>query len=130
MANAVEELLRYDSPVQFAKRFTVEPLRFGDQVIPTGSMVLAALGSANRDPDRWGDDADDLDLARPGAQQHLAFGSGIHHCLGAALARLEGQEALGALARRFPDLTLADGEVHWNRRMFLRGLQRLPLTVR
>jgi cytochrome P450 len=130
ITNAVEELLRYDSPVQFAKRFTVEPLPVGDRVIPPGSMVLAALGSANRDPDRWGDDADDLDLRRHGAQQHLAFGAGIHHCLGAALARLEGQEALGALARRFPDLTLADDDVVWNRRMFLRGLQRLPLTVR
>lgn len=127
--SGIEELLRFDSPVQFAKRFTVAPLAFRDTVIPPGVMVLAALGAANRDPARWGPDADTVDLARPGAANHLAFGSGIHHCLGAALARIEGQVAIGSLAARFPDLELACDEVVWAPRMFLRGLRSLPLSV-
>lgn len=125
----VDELLRFDSPVQFAKRFTVDPLTVRDTVIPSGSMVLVALGSANRDPARWGEDADQVNLRRAEASQHLAFGSGIHRCLGAALARIEGQVVFASLARRFPHMTLATDEDAWARRMFLRGLQSLPLSL-
>ncbi|HYF46605.1 MAG TPA: cytochrome P450 [Acidimicrobiales bacterium] len=128
-ANAVDELLRYDSPVQFSRRITVEDTEFGDRVIPGGSFVLAGLASANRDPDRWGATADDLDLGRAGAPQHLAFGSGVHFCLGAALARLEGQAAIGRLIRRFPELDIADPGPAWNGRLNLRGLDRLPLAL-
>jgi cytochrome P450 len=127
--NTVEELLRYDSPVQFSRRITLVDLELGDQRIEAGSFVLTCLGSANHDPDRWGDDADDLSVTRPGAAQHLSFGSGIHHCLGAALARLEAQVALSTLSRRFPAAELGDGPVEWNGRIVLRGLDRLPVSL-
>ena len=81
-ANAVDELLRYDAPVQFSRRVTTADLEFGDQTIEAGVFVLTCLASANRDADRWGADAQSLDVTRAGAAQHLAFGSGIHHCLG------------------------------------------------
>ena len=127
--NAVEELLRYDSPVQFSRRITLSDLELGGRHIEAGSFVLTCLGSANHDPDRWGADADDLSLARQGAAQHLSFGSGVHHCLGAALARLEAQAALSALARRFPAAELADDGPAWNGRIVLRGLDRLPVSL-
>jgi cytochrome P450 len=127
--NAVEELLRYDSPVQFSRRITLSDLKIGDRLIEAGSFVLTCLGSANHDPGRWGADADRLSLARTGAAQHLSFGSGIHHCLGAALARLEGQVALHTLARRFPSAALEDEPEAWNGRIVLRGLDRLPVSL-
>ena len=79
-------------------------------------------------PDRWGPTADQLDVGRTGAGAHLSFGSGIHHCLGAALARLEGSEALGALVRRFPDMELATDAPDWNGRIILRGLDTLEIV--
>ena len=94
-ANAVDELLRYDAPVQFSRRVTTADLELGDQTIEAGVFVLTGLAAANRDPAKWGDDAQTLDVTRAGAAQHLAFGSGIHHCLGASLARLEGRLAIG-----------------------------------
>jgi cytochrome P450 len=127
--NTVEELLRYDSPVQFSRRITLVDLELGGQRIEAGSFVLTCLGSANHDPDRWGGDADELSVTRPGAAQHLSFGSGIHHCLGAALARLEAQVALSTLSRRFPAAELGDGPVEWNGRIVLRGLDRLPVSL-
>jgi cytochrome P450 len=128
-ANAVDELLRYDAPVQFSRRVTTAELQFGDQSIEPGVFVLTCLAAANRDPARWGDDAQELDLARVGAAQHLAFGSGIHHCLGAALARLEGRVALGTLIRRFPGVELATDAPAWNGRLVLRGLDALPVRL-
>jgi cytochrome P450 len=128
-ANAVEELLRYDSPVQFSRRITLADLKIGGQLIEARSFVLTCLGSANHDPARWGEDADRLSLTRPGAAQHVSFGSGIHHCLGAALARLEGQVALRTLARRFPAAELEDEPEAWNGRIVLRGLDRLPVSL-
>ncbi|MDQ1431778.1 MAG: hypothetical protein QOF40_2380 [Actinomycetota bacterium] len=127
--NAVDELLRYDCPVQFSRRVTTSELEFGDATIEQGVFVLTCLPAANRDPAKWGEDAQTLDLARPGAAQHLAFGSGIHHCLGAALARLEGRVAMGTLIRRFPQLELASDLPAWNGRLVLRGLDRLPVTL-
>lgn len=127
-ANAVDELLRYDSPVQFSRRITVEEVRFGDHLIEPGRFVMTCLGSANHDPAMFGPDADRLDLRRPLAPRHLSFGSGIHHCLGASLARLEGEVAIGTLVRRFPDLQLATDRPHWNGRIVLRGLEELPLA--
>jgi cytochrome P450 len=127
--NAVDELLRYDAPVQFSRRVTTAPLEFGEHTIEPGVFVLTCLASANRDAAKWGDDAQELDLARAGAAQHLAFGSGIHHCLGAALARLEGRLALGTLIRRFPALALATDAPAWNGRLVLRGLDTLPVTL-
>lgn len=128
-ANAADELLRYDSPVQFSFRLATADLRFGDTDIPAGDAVLPCLGSANRDPERWGDDADVLDLGRDGAAQHVSFGGGVHHCLGAALARLEGSVALGTMARRFPGMELATDAPAWNGRIVLRGLDALPVSL-
>ncbi|CAM4196327.1 cytochrome P450 [Kibdelosporangium persicum] len=128
-ANAVEEFLRYDSPVQQTRRITITPYTVGDAEIPVGSFVLACLASANRDERVFGPDAHKLRLDRKEARHHLSFGGGPHHCLGAALARLEGQIAIGRLVRRFPELTL-DGDVRWNNRINLRGLTTLPVKVR
>ncbi|HEY8525478.1 MAG TPA: cytochrome P450 [Acidimicrobiales bacterium] len=128
-ANAVDELLRYDSPVQMSRRIALDELPVGDEVAGPGDLVLTVLGSANRDPAKWGPDADDLDIGRPGASAHLSFGSGIHHCLGAALARLEGAEAIPALVRRFPRLELAGDGPRRNGRLILRGLDALPVTL-
>jgi cytochrome P450 len=127
-ANAVDELLRYDSPVQMSRRIMLADLAVGGQTAAPGDLVLTVLGSANRHPARWGPTADDVDLGRPGAGAHLSFGSGIHHCLGAALARLEGAEAVPALVRRFPGMELA-GEPRRNGRVILRGLDHLPVTL-
>jgi cytochrome P450 len=127
-AGAVEELLRYDSPVQFSRRITLDELDVDGTTIPAGSFVLTCLGSANHDAERWGATADTIDLARPDAGQHMSFGNGIHHCLGSSLARVEGQVAIGALVRRFPDLELA-GDPERNGRVVLRGLDALPVTL-
>jgi cytochrome P450 len=127
--NAIEELLRFDSPVQMSRRVTVEDYRVGDKVIPAGSFVIASLASGNRDETQFGPDADKVRVDRDNARQQISFGSGVHHCLGAALARLEGRVAIARLIRRFPELHL-DAEPEWNGRVNLRGLARLPVAVR
>jgi len=126
--NAVEELLRYDSPVQASRRITLEPVSIGGLTIPAGAFVLANLGSANRDEGFWGPDAAELRLDRATARQHVSFGAGPHHCLGASLARLEAEIALARLTTRFPGLAL-DGPVTWNGRINLRGPARLPVSL-
>ncbi|WP_433430691.1 cytochrome P450 [Nonomuraea sp. CA-141351] len=126
--NAVEEFLRYDSPVQQTRRITTEPYTVRDQVIPANTFVVASLASANRDERFWGPDADRLRLDRENAREHVSFGGGRHHCLGAALARLEARVAIERLVRRFPRLAL-NGEVEWNGRINLRGPDRLPVAV-
>jgi cytochrome P450 len=126
--NAVEELLRYDSPVQATRRITVEPVTVGGTTIPAGAFVMASLGSANRDESFWGPDAAGLDLRRENARQHVSFGAGPHHCLGASLARLEAGIAIERLTARFPELAL-DGDVVWNGRINLRGPAHLPVSA-
>jgi cytochrome P450 len=132
---AVEELLRYTSPVEIStERYARQDLEVSGTEVPRGELVLGVLGSANRD-ERYFDEPDALDLARD-PNKHLAFGrGGVHHCLGAPLARMEGQIAITALLQRFPDVRLdaESGSLRWRRGLFLRGLQRLPLewqTVR
>ncbi|GAB3879094.1 cytochrome P450 [Kibdelosporangium lantanae] len=127
--NAVEEFLRYDSPVQQSRRITLEPYKVGDVEIPPGSFVMACLASANRDERTFGPDADTLRVDRAEARQQVSFGAGPHHCLGAALARLEGRIAIGRLVGRFGDLAL-DGPVEWNGRINLRGPAKFPVTVK
>lgn len=127
-ANAVEELLRWDSPVQFSRRIALEPIELQGCTFEAGDLVMTCLGAANRDPDKFGPTADQLDLTRADAREHVSFGSGVHHCLGAALARLEGQEAIGRLVRRFPDLSRA-GEPTHNQRIVLRGYDHLPISL-
>jgi cytochrome P450 PksS len=128
---AVEELLRYASPVEMAtERYARHDTEIAGRRIPRGGLVLAVLGSANRD-ERHFEDPDVLDLARD-PNRHLAFGrGGVHHCLGAPLARMEGQIALSALLRRFPGarLAMAPEALRWRRGLFLRGLEKLPLVL-
>ena len=128
-ATAIDELLRYDSPVQMSRRIALEPIEIGGEPIEAGTFVLTCLGSANRDAAVFGPTADQLDLRRPDAARHLSFGSGTHHCLGASLARLEGLVAITSLLRRFPDLR-AIGEPAWNGRLVLRGADSLLLAPR
>jgi cytochrome P450 len=128
-ANAVDELLRYDSPVQVSRRITTTEIEIGGETVAPGEIVLTLLGSSNRDEAKWGPTAAEVDLGREGASTHLSFGSGIHHCLGSALARLEGAEAIPALVRRFPAMTLAADDPAWNGRIVLRGLDSLPVTL-
>ncbi|MBA2714357.1 MAG: cytochrome P450 [Rubrobacteraceae bacterium] len=128
---AVEELLRYTSPVEIAtERYAQQDLEVAGKLVPRGELVLAVLGSANRD-ERYFENPDALDLARD-PNRHLAFGrGGVHHCLGAPLARMEGQIALTALLQRFPGIRLAVSpeSLRWHRGLFLRGLERLPLAL-
>lgn len=128
ITNAVEELLRYDSPVQMSRRITRTDLELHGRTIEAGSFVIAGLASSNRDEARFGDTADRLDLRRSDAGDHLAFGGGVHFCLGAALARMEAQVAIGSLVQRFPMLAAA-GDPVWNGRINLRGLDRLELAL-
>jgi len=126
---AIDELLRYDSPVQISRRITLEPIQVGGHDVAAGTFVLTSLGSANRDPAVFGPTADQLDLRRADAARHLAFGSGTHHCLGASLARMEGTIAISRLIRRFPELQ-AIGTPAWNGRLVLRGMDSLQLSLR
>jgi cytochrome P450 len=128
MPNAVNELLRYDGPNQFVRRIARQPIALDSRVIAGGDMVYACVGAANRDPERW-DGPDAVRIDRADAAHHVQFGAGIHHCLGAHMARLQAEVALGALVFRLDDLALA-GEPAWSERMVIRGLQRLPVTYR
>jgi cytochrome P450 len=123
--SAVEELLRYDSPVQRTARITNTDVEVDGRTIAKGSMVVAAIGAANRDPAHF-PEPDRLDIARRD-NRHVAFGFGIHFCLGAPLARVEGQIALGTLLRRMPRMTVA-GTPAWRESSTLRGLTALPVT--
>ena len=127
---AVEEFLRYDAPVPHATfRYTVEPVTIGGVTIPAGSQVIICMAAANRDSDRYAN-PESLDVDRV-VGRHLAFGYGIHHCLGAPLARMEGEIALGSLLRRFPELALAvpSEQLRWGHGdgLVLRGLSELPV---
>jgi cytochrome P450 len=125
---AVEELLRYDAPAPVAiRRFPIEDIEIGGVTIPAGEPVLLGLASANHDPARV-TDPDSLVLDRAD-QAHLSFGYGIHHCIGAGLARLEGTVAIGALIRRFPNLRLAvpEEDLSWLPSFRTRSLRALPV---
>ncbi|MFI9239469.1 cytochrome P450 [Streptomyces sp. NPDC053079] len=128
LATGVEELLRYDGPVELATwRFATRDLTLGGQRIAEGDPVLVVLAAADRDPERF-TDPDTLDLARRD-NQHLGYGHGIHYCLGAPLARLEGQVALATLLRRMPDLRLGaePEDLRWRGGLIMRGLRTLPV---
>ncbi|GAA1011671.1 MULTISPECIES: cytochrome P450 family protein [Streptomyces] len=128
LETAVEELLRYDGPVEMATwRFATRPLTIGGQEIAPGDPVLVVLAAADRDPERF-TDPDVLDLGRRD-NQHLGYGHGIHYCLGAPLARLEGRTALATLFSRLPDLQLdaEPGDLRWRGGLIMRGLRTLPV---
>jgi cytochrome P450 len=127
-ARAVDELLRYDSPVQMTRRVTLDEVSLGGRTIEPGAITVLGLASANRDEAHFGLDAARLDLTRADAADHVSFGGGHHYCLGASLAKLEGQVAIGRLVRRF-DVLERTGEPVYNGRINLRGLSSLPLRV-
>jgi cytochrome P450 PksS len=130
MASAVEELLRFTSPVETAtERYARQGATIGGVTIPQGGLVLPVIASANRD-ERQFTDPDRLDLTRA-PNRHLSFGLGAHYCLGAALARMEGQIALATLLRRAPGLRLAvePETLRWRPGLVLRGLAGLPVAI-
>jgi cytochrome P450 len=128
---AIEELLRYDGPVETStERFTREDVVIGGTLIPKGEMVMVVIASADHDPERF-PEPDALDVTRAD-NKHLAFGKGIHFCLGAPLARMEGQIAINTLLRRMPNLRLKDSpeSLAWRPGLVLRGLKGLPVEFR
>jgi pimeloyl-[acyl-carrier protein] synthase len=125
--SAVEELLRFDSPVQLTGRTLLEDVEIDGRELRRGNQVITSVAAANRDPERF-HDPDRLDLGRQD-NHHLAFSAGIHFCLGAPLARAEGQAAIGAMTRRFPAMRLATDEVQWRPTVTLRGPARLPVRT-
>jgi len=129
MPNAIEEFLRYDSSVQLTGRVALEDIDdLGGKRIPKGEAVLCLLGSANRDPAVYPDNPESLDVRRPNVRP-LSFGGGIHHCLGAQLARIEAEIAIATLLRRIPDLRLDDADnPQWRPTFVLRGLKALPAS--
>ncbi|MET0902758.1 MAG: cytochrome P450, partial [Acidimicrobiales bacterium] len=127
MSVAVDELLRHDGPVQFAQRVLLEDTEIGGEVLPAKTLAALLIGAANRDPLVF-DRPDELVLDRK-PNPHLAFSSGIHHCLGAALARLEGAVAIPAILRLLPDLELA-GRPRRRSTFVLRGFTELPVRWR
>ncbi|MET9671909.1 cytochrome P450 [Streptomyces sp. NPDC006482] len=127
LSTAVDELLRYDTPLQMFERWVLDDIEVGGQVIPRGSEVALLFGSANRDPARFGSTADELDLTRAD-NPHITFGAGIHYCLGAPLARLELEAVFGELLRQAPGLRLA-AEPVWKPGYVIRGFEELLVEV-
>ena len=128
IGSAVEELLRFGPPVQLVGRNATVDVDYDAQGIEQGSQLIPFLACANRDPDVF-PDPDRLDITRSD-NRHVSFGGGIHLCLGAPLARVEGQEAIGRLVRRFPTISLDEGDVEWKPTSTLRGPARLRLVLR
>jgi cytochrome P450 len=126
ITSAVEELLRYDGPVQRTARITSTAVTLGGRTIPKGEMVMPFIGAADRDPSQF-PDPDRLDLGRAD-NRHIAFGWGIHFCLGAPLARVEGQIAIDTLVQRLPRLALVNDEPEHRQSLTIRGLKALPVT--
>ena len=124
--HAVEELLRFETPVQLVSRVVLKDVEVrGARMVP-GDIAITLIGSANRDPERFSE-PDRLDIRRPDAH-HLGFAAGPHYCLGASLARAEAEIAFASLARRFSDLRLASDTVTWRQNAVLRGLENLAVT--
>jgi cytochrome P450 len=128
-SSAVEEFLRYDGPVHVTGRVATEDLEVNGRLFPKQSQVVTLLAAANRDPERF-PDPDRLDISRED-NQHLTFSHGIHSCLGAALARLEGQVVFSTLAARYPQMRLAvpADDIEYRDHFVLRGLKALPVVV-
>jgi cytochrome P450 len=121
----VEELLRYDGPVQMAMRITLDPVEVAGRTIPAGRIVVLAVGAANHDP-RVFDHPGQLDIFR-NPNPHLGFGGGAHFCIGAPLARLEARVVIPNLVRHLPSLHLMTKRLEWRPSFTVRGLRTLPL---
>ena len=126
LESAVEEIIRYTGPVQAISRTALESYKIGDTQIKEGDRLSLNLAAANRDPARF-NNADRFEIERSEGR-HVGFGFGIHFCLGAALARMEGQAAIGAVVRGLPDIRLGEQELEWRPNPVLRGLTELPVT--
>ena len=125
ISSALEELLRFESPIQHTARVAHEDVTLGGKQIRRGQSVIAVIAAGNRDPQRF-PDPDTLDLRRPD-NRHLAFGWATHFCFGAPLARMEGQIAFSILLERLRNLELASDQVVWHENLGLRGLTALPV---
>ena len=125
--SAVEEFLRYDGPIQGTARVATEEIEVGGRKVEEGQLVFTLLGAADRDPAQFSN-PEELDITRQD-NRHIAFGYGVHFCIGSPLARVEGQIAFQTLLRRWPNLTLATEEVEWGPTFILRGPKSLPLEV-
>ena len=126
LPSAVEELLRYESPIQYTSRLAPGDVQLGGKTIRKGQAVIAIMGAANRDPERF-PDPDHLNICRQD-NRHLAFAWAAHFCFGAPLARLEGEIAFKTILRRMPNLSLELGPVTWRENLAFRGLTALPVT--
>jgi pimeloyl-[acyl-carrier protein] synthase len=124
--SAVEEVLRFDPPVQITGRISMTDLTFDSHVLTKGRQGLCLLGAANRDPEEFGPTAGEFDIGRS-PNNHVAFGAGIHFCLGAPLAKLEAQICFETLARRIGSFELTD-DPSYRENFVLRGLSRLPIS--
>ena len=123
---AVEEMLRFDGPVQMTNRMATSDMEIQGTRIAAGDWLYLVIGAANRDPAQFAN-PDRFDLSRSD-NKHLAFGAGAHFCLGAPLARLEAQITIRALQKRFPDLRLGDGQIEYRNNFNMRGLKSLPVV--
>jgi len=126
LPSAVEEILRFESPLQITGRIAKEDIEIGGATIARGQLIALVLGSANRDPACF-DDPDRLDIGRRD-NKHLAFSQGAHYCTGATLARIEGQIAIGSALRRLRGMKLREGRVDWHQNISFRGLRSLPVV--
>jgi pimeloyl-[acyl-carrier protein] synthase len=126
VVSAVEELLRYDSPVQKMGRIALEDIQIAGKEIKQGKLLALSFAAANRDPEQFTGPAE-LDITRK-PNRHLAFGHGLHYCVGAALARLEGQITINAMLNRLPEVRLESEDFEWHRNLTLRGLKSLPVA--
>jgi len=124
--SAIEELLRYESPIQYTSRLALDDIQMGGKTIRKRQAIIVVMGAANRDPERF-PDPDRLDICRQD-NRHLAFAWGAHFCFGAPLARLEGQIAFETMLRRMPNLSLVPGPVNWRENLAFRGLTTLQVT--
>jgi cytochrome P450 len=126
LSAAIEEILRYDNPVQITYRSALEDAEIGGKTIRQGDLVNTIIGSANRDPNRFSD-PDRFEITR-GEGRHLGFGLGVHFCIGAPLVRLEAEVAFETILRRFPNLRLATDDLQWQEHPIFRGLKSLPVS--
>jgi len=122
--NAVEEFVRYDSPIQYVARRAMEDVKIAGKLIPEGDTVIVYIGAANRDPEEF-PNPDQLDFTRQ--NRHIAFGSGIHHCLGIFLAKIEAQIAINSIIQNLPNLSINTNKLEWHESIALRGLKTLPV---
>lgn len=129
LENAVEELLRYESTAQYMQRKADFDVDVAGVTVPEGTQVVCWIASANRDPQRWGATADELDITRADARQHVAFGFGPHVCIGSWLGRMELQTVVGTIVSRFPNTELVDQELVWESNV-IRGPKELVIALR